>query len=124
MGKRKRYTTAFKAEAVARLDEGGKTLTMVASELGVHVNQLRTWRNEILAAGSAGALAQQKADAAELQRLRGQGGVVRVHGGLLQSAAAAFRHWPSHASTGLRADESGRLTYLTYPSSPEGEVHS
>ena len=29
-------------------------------ELGVHVNQLRTWRNEQRAVGSAEALARQK----------------------------------------------------------------
>jgi transposase len=90
MGKRKRYTAAFKAGAVARLDESGKTLTAVAAELGVHVNQLRNWRNEILAAGSAGALAQQKADAAELQRLRRENKRLAEEVEILKKAAAFF----------------------------------
>ena len=37
---------------------------------GVHANQLRGWRNEQLAIGSAEALVRQKAEAAELVRLR------------------------------------------------------
>ena len=68
--KRRRFTAEYKAEAVKRLEESGKPLQAVADELGVHANQLRGWRNERLAAGTAGALARQKAEAAELARLR------------------------------------------------------
>jgi transposase len=55
--KRRRFTAEYKAEAVKRLDESGKGLQQVADELGVHANQLRGWRNEHLAIGSAEALA-------------------------------------------------------------------
>ena len=51
--KRRRFTAEYKAEAAKRLEESGKTLQAVAEELGVHPNQLRGWRNEHLAAGSA-----------------------------------------------------------------------
>src|SRR3954470_14153539 len=68
--KRRRFTAEYKAEAVKRLEESGKGLQQVADELGVHANQLRGWRNEHLAIGSAEALARQKAEAAELARLR------------------------------------------------------
>src|SRR3954451_18390215 len=51
--KRRRFTAEYKAEAVKRLEESGKALQQVAAELGVHADQLRTWRNERLAAGSA-----------------------------------------------------------------------
>jgi transposase len=67
---RRRFTSEFKGEAVKLLMEGGRPLQQVAAELGVHGNQLRTWRNEQLAAGLAEALARQKAEAAELARLR------------------------------------------------------
>src|SRR3954466_10644301 len=50
--KRRRFTAEYKAEAVKRLEESGKALQQVAAELGVHANQLRTWRHERLAAGS------------------------------------------------------------------------
>ena len=56
---RRRFTPEFKAEAVKLLEESGRPLQAVAEELGVHANQLRTWRNERLAAGSAEALARQ-----------------------------------------------------------------
>src|SRR3569833_1107027 len=68
--KRRRFTAEYKAEAVKRLEESGKPLQAVAEELGIHANQLRGWRNEHLAAGSADALARQKAEAAELARLK------------------------------------------------------
>ncbi len=49
---RRRFTSEFKSEAVKLLLEGGRPLQQVADELGLHANQLRTWRNEQLAAGS------------------------------------------------------------------------
>src|SRR3712207_9360746 len=70
---RRRFTGEFKAEAVRLLEERGRPLQAIAEELGVHPNQLRTWRNEHLAAGSAEALARQKAEAAALARLRREG---------------------------------------------------
>jgi transposase len=64
----RRFTAEYKGEAVQRLEESGKPLQAVADELGVHPSQLRGWRNEQLAAGSAETLARQKAEAAELAR--------------------------------------------------------
>ncbi len=67
---RRSFTREFKAQAVKRLLEGGKGLSEVATELGLSTGQLSTWRSEQLAAGSAEALAQRKAEEAETQRLR------------------------------------------------------
>src|SRR4051794_33311885 len=67
---RRRFTAEFKAQAVKRLLDGGKGLSEVATELGLSTGQLSTWRSEHLAAGSAEALAQRKAEEAETQRLR------------------------------------------------------
>src|SRR3954462_999519 len=72
--KRRRFTAEYKAEAVKRLEESGKALQQVAAELGVHANQLRTWRNERLAAGSAEALARQKAEATGMARPKAKAG--------------------------------------------------
>ena len=87
---RRRFTTEFKAQAVKRLLDGGKGLSEVATELGLSTGQLSTWRSEHLAAGSAEALAQRKAEEAETQRLRRE--VKRLGGEkqILRKAAAGF----------------------------------
>jgi transposase len=87
---RRRFTAEFKAEAVKLLKESGRPLQVIADELGVHVNQLRMWRNERLAAGSAEALARQKAEAAELARLRRENRRLEQENEILKRAAAFF----------------------------------
>ena len=87
---RRRFTAEFKAEAVELLEESGRTLQAIAEELGVHPNQLRAWRNERLAAGSADALARQKAEAAELARLRRENKRLEQENEILKRAAAFF----------------------------------
>ena len=88
--KRRRFTAEYKGEAVKRLGESGKPLQAVADELGVHPNQLRGWRNEQLAAGSTEALARQKAEAAELVRLRREVKRLEQENEILKKAAAFF----------------------------------
>ena len=87
---RRRFTAEFKAEAVKRLLEGGKGLGEVATELGLSPGQLSGWRSEHLAAGSAEALAQRRAEQAETQRLKRE--VKRLEEGveILKKAAAFF----------------------------------
>ena len=86
---RRRFTGEFKTEAVRLLEESGRPLQAVAEELGVHPNQLRMWRNEHLAAGSAEALARQKAEAAELARLRRENKRLEQENEILRRAAAS-----------------------------------
>lgn len=88
--KRRRFTAEYKAEAVKRLEESGRSLQQVAAELGVHANQLRGWRHEQRAAGSAEALARQKAEAAELVRLRREVRRLEQENEVLKKAAAFF----------------------------------
>src|SRR6476659_8342058 len=88
--KRRRFTAEYKAEAVKLPAEGGKPLQQVAAELGVHANQLRGWRNEHLAAGSDEAVARQKAEAAELARLRRENKRLEQENEILKRAAAFF----------------------------------
>ena len=87
---RRRFTSEFESEAVRLPAENGKPLQQVAAELGVHANQLRMWRNEHLAAGSADALARQKAEAAELARLRREVKRLEQENEILKRAAAFF----------------------------------
>ena len=87
---RRRFTAEDKGEAVKRLEESGRSLQQVADELGIHANQLRGWRNEQRAAGSAEALAKQKAEAAELARLRREVKRLEQENEILKRAAAFF----------------------------------
>jgi transposase-like protein len=87
---RRRFTAEFKAEAVKRLLEGGKALSEVATELGIGPGQLSGWRNERLAAGSAEALGRQKAEQAELARLRRDNKRLEEEVEILRKAAAFF----------------------------------
>ena len=88
--KRRRFTAEYKGEAVKRLEESGEALQQVAADRGVHANQLRTWRNERLAAGSAEALGGQKAEAAELARLKRENKRLEQENEILKRAAAFF----------------------------------
>src|SRR5687767_6337045 len=69
---RRRYTAEFKAAAVARLDETGETLSSVAQALGVAATQVKTWRLEQQAAGSAEAVARRKVEAAGFRQVSRQ----------------------------------------------------
>ena len=87
---RRRFTAEFKAQGVKRLLEGGKGLSEVATELGLSPGQLSGWRNEQLVAGSAEALAQRKAEQAELQRLKRENKRLEEEVEILKKAAAFF----------------------------------
>lgn len=87
---RRRFTREYKAQAVQRLIESGRPLTDIAMELDVSPGQLSQWRNEQLAAGSAEALAQKKADEAEMLRLRREMKRLEEENLILRKAAAFF----------------------------------
>jgi transposase len=87
---RRSFTREFKAQAVKRLLEGGKGLSEVATEFGIGTGQLSTWRGEQLVAGSAEALAQRKAEEAEVQRLRREVKRLEEENLILRKAAAVF----------------------------------
>src|SRR3954468_4334577 len=94
---RRRYTAEFKAAAVARLDETGETLSSVAQTLGVAATQVKTWRLEQQAAGSAEAVARRKVEAAELQQLRRDNKRLQEENEILRKASAFFARWAEKA---------------------------
>ena len=87
---RRRFTPEFKAQAVKRLLGGGKGLSEIATELGLSPGQLSAWRTEHLAAGSAEALAQRKAEEAETLRLKRENKRLEEENLILRKAAAFF----------------------------------
>ena len=48
-GMRKTYDAAFKAKVALEAVKGEKTITQIASDFGVHPNQIRQWRDHLLA---------------------------------------------------------------------------
>jgi transposase len=67
---RRRFAPDCKEQAVARLSEPGVACASLPAERGITSGQLKTWHLELLAAGSATAIAQTKAGAVELAQLR------------------------------------------------------
>ena len=91
MGQHQRtYTDDFKAGAVDRLYEPGATQGSVANELGITGTQLKSWRLAFEAFGSAEAKRRQKADAAELDRLRKDNKRLALEVEILHKASAFF----------------------------------
>ena len=45
---RKRHDAAFKAKAALEAAKGEKTIAQLSSEFGVHANQIRQWRKQLL----------------------------------------------------------------------------
>src|SRR3954467_10774115 len=84
---RRRFPAEFKAQAVKRvLDE--RSLSEVATELGLSTGQLSTWRTEHMAAGSAEALAARKAEEVEMLRLKREVKRLEEENPILRKAAA------------------------------------
>ena len=86
---RRSFTREFKAQAVQRVLDG-RSLSDVATELGLSTGQLSMWRTEHLAAGSAEALVARKAEEAEMQRLRRENKRLEEENLILRKAAAFF----------------------------------
>jgi len=87
---RRKYTDDYKAAAVDRLYEPGATQCGVAKELGIAGTQLKTWRLEIEAFGSAEAKRRASADSAELVRLRKENKRLAEEVEILHKASAFF----------------------------------
>lgn len=45
---RKNHDSAFKAKVALEAIKGEKTMAQISSEYGVHVNQIRQWRQKLL----------------------------------------------------------------------------
>ena len=103
---RRRFSPEYKEQSVARLSEPGATHSSVAAELGVTPTQLKTWRLELEAAGSAAATAAQKAEAAELVQLRRDNKRLTEEVEVLRKASAFFAQWARVRDPGdLRAEQ-------------------
>jgi len=92
-GPRRRFTTEFKQQAVARLSMTCATQAGVAQELGITSSQLKAWRLELEAAASVEAVRRQKAEAAELAELRRENRRLKEEVEVMRKASAFFAQW-------------------------------
>lgn len=91
MGKERRsFSPELKREAVRQVTELGRPLSQVAREVGIRPEQLRTWRNRLLATGEVAAPARMESAEEELRRVKRELEVVRQERDFLKKAAAFF----------------------------------
>lgn len=88
---RRRFTDAFKSEAVRLTRESGRPVAQVARELGIADNVLYRWRNEERQVESQGRTRQSvRAGQDELTRLQRENATLRQERDFLRRAAAFF----------------------------------
>lgn len=87
-----RYTQEFKLEAVRLADESDKPMTEVARELGVRVNQIYKWKQQLEHHGAAAFPGQgrQAGLEAENARLRRELAQAKEDNTILKKAAQFF----------------------------------
>jgi len=66
MGRRKRCTAQFKAKVAFEAAKGDKSISEIASEYGVHPQQVRSWKREFL--GKMYLAFEKDRDTLELQK--------------------------------------------------------
>jgi transposase len=85
------YPEAFRAEAVALVRGSGRSIPVVARELGVSEQALRDWvRRDDVGGGQGPPGALTRAEREELTRLRRQVRVLEQEREILKKAAAFF----------------------------------
>lgn len=87
---RRTFTPEFKQEAVRLITEEGQTLAQVARDLQVRPEQLRLWRQQLVAAGVVRPSSRPETAEEELRRLRRELAVVRQERDFLKKATAFF----------------------------------
>lgn len=91
METRRRFTPAFKLQAVELLNAGQRPAAEIARELGIPRNRLYKWQKEVAAHGGAFPGSGHQAEpAAEVTRLKRELARVTEERDILKKAAAFF----------------------------------
>lgn len=85
-----RYTVEFKADAVGLVRTSGKSIPVIAHDLGVNTQSLRNWVNQAAIDAGNGRGALTTAEREELRRLRRENQVLQQEREILKKAAAFF----------------------------------
>ena len=91
MGTRRRFTPAFKLQAVHLLNAGQRPAAEIARELGIPRNRLYKWQQDVAAHGGAFPGSGRQAEpAADVARLKRELERVTEERDILKKAAAYF----------------------------------
>jgi transposase len=92
MERRRTFSREFKLEAVKLVTERGVAVAQAAKDLDVHENVLRKWVRELRAEPQEAfpGNGKQKAQAAEIARLRKEVAKLKMERDILKKAAAYF----------------------------------
>ena len=93
--KRQYHTESFRKSAVDRANQPGVKATDVAKELGIHVNQLYNWRNQLNKLRGKqfsvmDGVNYTKAEKEEIKKLRKENNALREERDFLKKATAYF----------------------------------
>lgn len=88
--KRRTFTEEFKQDAVHMLDQNGASMAEVSRNLGVHVNLLRKWKQQMTEKQKEHSRELSEAERLELARLREENKRLRQERDILKKAAAIF----------------------------------
>jgi len=88
--KRRKYDEQFKRDAVNLLESSNKTLTQVASDLGIKYDRLSRWRKEFHEAGKKPFTGNGNTRDEEIARLRKEIAEVKLERDILKKAVAIF----------------------------------
>ena len=89
---RRQFSREYKLEAVRRVSDGGRAPSVVARELGINPNMLRTWRRQLTGAGATAgpSTGPQTSQDEEIRRLRRENAVLKQERDFLKSATVFF----------------------------------
>lgn len=90
MLKRQRFSAEFKREAVRQLRESGKSVVVLARELGVTRKQLYKWAEDTAAKGATAFPGSGRRPDDELAKLRRENERLKDENEILKKAAAYF----------------------------------
>lgn len=87
----KHYSREFKLESIRLAAIGDKPGTQVARELGIRVNQLQKWKQQLAVEETAGGPAKRGRPAdGDLERLRRENAKLKEENDILKKAAIYF----------------------------------
>lgn len=90
MGKRRRYTAEFKAEAVRLVATSSRPLAQIARELGINEQTLHNWKRQATASDGTGVIPDHFAQQEENRRLQRELARVTEERDILKKATAFF----------------------------------